>query len=89
MIRILPWLCRIKKPMLTYELNYCFHMYMNMYSHPGRTIRAGWFLLFTLYKNPGWTFITTCFLCYPIGRTLRMHAVSGEGGGGGGGQFAL
>ena len=61
-----------------------------MYSHPGRTIRAGWF--FTLDKD-GSLLKTSLLdvyncLCYPIGRTLRP-SVECPGGGGGGGHFTV
>ena len=62
-----------------------------MYSHPGRTIRAGC-MVFTLYKDGSLlitnlldVYIINC-LCYPIGRTLRQ-SVECPGGGGGGGDI--
>ena len=69
-----------------------------MYSDPGCTIRAGWFLH---YKRTGHgSLLKTSLLdvynslCYPIGRTLRPSVCVCVWGGGGtfypsGGQFAL
>ena len=63
-----------------------------MYSHPGRTIRAGWFLR---YVRTGLCRLKTILLdvynclCYPIGRTLRPSVECPGGGGGGGGGDIL
>ena len=65
-----------------------------MYAHPGRTIRAGWFLRYIrtgLVKNqPVGRLYYNC-LCYPIGRTLcpSVECPGGGGGGGGGGGDIL
>ena len=65
-----------------------------MYSHPGRTIRAGWFLRYIRTGSLLKTSLLDVYncLCYPMGRTLRP-SVECLGGGGtfypSGGQFAL
>ena len=69
-----------------------------MYSHPGRTIRAGWFLRYIRTGSLLKTSLLDVYncLCYPMGRTLRPSVECLGGGGGGrgtfypsGGQFAL
>ena len=59
-----------------------------MYSHPGRTIQAGWFLRYITYKD-GSLLKTSLLdvyncLCYPIGRVSRGGTFYPTGG-----QFAL